>query len=435
MSPQWLGVIGFSIMIFLMAFRLPVGFAIMLVGIIGFGYLVSFGAAGTQLAKDVFSTLNHYSLSVLPLFMFMGQLVFSTGLSEKIFRTAYKLFGHTPAGLASATIMAAAGFASISGSQLASTATFATVAYPEMKKYKYDLSLASGVVAAGGPLAILIPPSGNMIIYGILTQQSIGKLFMAGIIPGLITTAMLIILIYIRGRLNPRLGPPGPRTSFKEKIVSLSGISEMLILFFLVIGGLFVGWFTPTEAGAAGVGAVMIIALVERRLTWKILWDALVRTTKISSAILIVISGTLFFGRFLAVTNIPFSIVDFVEKSGLSKLGVTMFIILVYFIAGCLVESGPFMMLSLPIFLPLFISQGYDLIWAGVLMTLMVEIGAMTPPVGMSVYVAHGVIKDIPMETIFKGVLPFVMVYLIMVVMLVFIPKIAIFLPSIMYSF
>lgn len=435
MSPEVWGIIGFVVLLLLIAFKMPIGFAILLVGIVGFGYLVSFEAAGTQLAKDVFSVFNSYSLSVLPLFIFMGQLVFSSGISKKIFRCAYTWLGHTPAGLANATILASAGFASISGSQLAASATMATVALPEMKKYNYSPTLASGVVTAGGPLAILIPPSGNLIIYGILTQQSIGKLFMAGIIPGIIVSVMLVMLIYARGRLNPELGPPGPRTSFDEKLRSLSGLLEVVVLFLLVIGGLFIGWFTPTEAGAVGVGGVLVIALVERKLNWSAFWKALLGTTHISASILIIVAATLFFGRFLAVTQIPFSIVELIGESGLSVLGVTILIIIIYFIGGCFMESGPFMMLTLPIFYPLFINQGYDLIWAGVLMTVMVEIGSMTPPIGMSVYVVHGVAKDIPLEDIFKGVLPFVGIYLLLVAILVAYPQVATFLPGIMFKF
>ncbi|MDT8273443.1 MAG: TRAP transporter large permease, partial [Desulfomonilia bacterium] len=387
MSPTLVGIIGIIALFTLIFFRMPVGFLMALIGFVGFGYIVNFDAALNLLAKDFVSVFGSYSLTVIPLFVFMGQLAFHSGISSRLFDAAYKFIGHRPGGLAIATIGACAGFSAICGSTNATAATMAAATLPEMKRYNYKPELATGVVAAGGSLGILIPPSVIFIVYGIMTGQSIGKLFLAGVFPGILLTVLFIMSIVIWTRLRPDLGPPGPRATLKEKIASLSGLVEMIIIFALVMGGLFGGMFTPTEAGAIGAFTTLVVAIAKKHLTWDGFVGALFETTRISCMILIIVAGATVFGHFLAISRIPYDIANWISSFQLPPAVIMGFIIAVYFVGGCFIDSLALIMLTIPIFYPVVLEFGYDPIWFGVIIVLITQIGVITPPVGVNVYV------------------------------------------------
>ena len=432
MDPTTAGVIGLLILIIVLFSRMPVGFAMALVGFIGFCYLRSPEAGLRILAKDFFDIFGSYSLTVVPLFIFMGQIAFHAGISRRLYDSAYTFLGHLPGGLAMATIGACAGFAAICGSTNAAAATMATVALPEMKRYKYSPELATGTVAAGGSLGILIPPSVIFIVYGIMTEQSIGKLFVAGILPGILLSTLFIVTIYIMVRLKPTLGPPGPQTSFKEKVRSFSGVIEMLLVFGLVMGGLFKGFFTPTEAGAAGAFITFMLAMSRRQLSWTKFLVAVWESIRISCMVLVIVAGATVFGHFLAVTRIPYLLADWVTGLPLPPWAIMGVIVFIYLIGGCFMDSMAMIMLTIPIFYPVALSLGYDPIWFGVVIVLITEMGVITPPVGVNVYVVSGVAKDIPLEVIFKGVLPLLGALIVCNIILIVFPQIALFLPSLM---
>ena len=403
-----------------------------IIGFIGFSYLVSVDAALNLLAVDFFETFNSYNLTVIPLFVLMGQIAFHSGISSRLFKTAYKFIGHWPGGMAIATVGACTGFSAISGSTNATAATMAAVALPEMKKYGYDDELATGVVAAGGSMGILIPPSVIFIIYGIMTEQSIGKLFVAGIIPGILLTLLFIATVVIWTKMYPGLAPKGPKTGLKEKLQSLSGLVETLLLFALVMGGLFTGLFTPNEAGSVGAFGALVIALVRRNLSFQAFMQALSDTTKISCMVLVIVAGATVFGHFLTVTHIPFNIANWVVGFDLPSWAIMALIILVYLIGGCFIDALALIMLTVPIFYPVITALGYDPMWFGVIIVLITQIGVITPPVGINVYVVNGVAKDVPLQTIFKGVLPFLIALIIGTLLLIPFPEIALYLPGLM---
>jgi len=432
MTPVMTGATGFLVLIVLMFMRIPVGFVMAIVGFLGFGYLVSWPASLNLLARDFFSVLSSYNLTVIPLFIFMGQLAHYSGISGRLFNAAHKWMGHLPGGLAIATIGACAGFAAICGSTSATAATMATVALPQMKKYNYDPALATGVVAAGGSLGILIPPSTIFIIYGIMTEQSVGKLFMAGVLPGIILAALFIAVILVWTRLRPGLCAPAPRASLREKIASLSGVVETFMLFILVMGGLFLGFFTPTEAAGVGALGTLAIALMGLNLTWNSFLKALNETTRISCMIMAIVAGATVFGHFLAVTTIPTEIGVWVSQLPLPPAVIIGMIILVYLFLGCLMDSLAMIMLTIPIFYPVVTTLGYDPIWFGVIIVLVAEIGVITPPVGINVYVVGGVARDVPLHIIFKGALHLLSAMVILAVLLIIFPEIALYLPSLM---
>jgi C4-dicarboxylate transporter DctM subunit len=432
MDPTTIGVIGLLILIIILFSRMPVGFVMALVGFLGFCYLRSPEAGLRILAKDFFDIFGSYSLTVVPLFIFMGQIAFHAGISRRLYDSAYTFLGHLPGGLAMATIGACAGFAAICGSTNAAAATMATVALPEMKRYKYSPELATGTVAAGGSLGILIPPSVIFIVYGIMTEQSIGKLFVAGILPGILLSTLFIVTIYIQVRLKPKMGPPGPRTSFKEKVRSFSGVIEMLLIFGLVMGGLFKGFFTPTEAGAAGAFITLMLAVVRRQLKWGQFLVAIWESVRISCMVLVIVAGATVFGHFLAVTRIPYLLADWVAGLPLPPWAIMGVIIFIYLIGGCFMDSLAMIMLTIPIFYPVAVGLGYDPIWFGVVIVLITEMGVITPPVGVNVYVVSGVAKDVPLETIFKGILPLLGALIVCNIILIIFPQIALFLPGLM---
>ena len=432
MSPTTIGIIGIAGLFILIFSRMPVGFVMALTGFVGFGSIVSFDASLNLLAKDVFSVFGSYSLTVIPLFVFMGQLAFHSGISSRLFDSAYKFIGNLPGGLAIATIGACAAFAAICGSTNATAATMASATLPEMKRYNYKPELATGVVAAGGSLGILIPPSIIFIVYGILTEQSIGELFMAGILPGILLTFLMVASILIWTRMRPELGPPGPKTTWKEKIDSLSGVAETLVIFILVMGGLFGGIFTPTEAGAVGAFSTLMVAIIRRNLTLEGFFSALFETTRTSCMILVIVAGATIFGHFLAISRIPYDIAGWISSVALPPAIIMSLIILVYFIGGCFIDSLALIMLTIPIFYPVVLQFGYDPIWFGVVIVLVTQIGVITPPVGVNVYVVSGVARDVPLGVIFKGVIPMLIAMLITTFLLIPFPQIALFLPGLL---
>ena len=360
MDPTTVGLIGLAILIIFLFSRMPVAFVMGLLGVVGFSYVVSFEGGMRMLAKDFFDIFGSYSLTVVPLFMLMGQITFHAGISSRLFDTAYKLIGHYPGGLAMAAVAACAGFAAICGSTNAAAATMGTVALPEMKRYKYNDELATGTIAAGGSLGILIPPSVIFIVYGILTEQSIGSLFIAGIVPGILLSIFFILAIYIWVKLKPDTAPRGPKTTFKEKMLSLAGVGDTLILFILVMGGLFAGFFTPTEAGAVGAGGAILLGFIRRRLTWKGFIQAAIESTRISCMVLVIVAGATMFGHFLAITRIPFALATWVSELAMPHWAIMAFIIFLYLIGGAFVDALALILLTIPIFYPVVTAMGYD---------------------------------------------------------------------------
>jgi C4-dicarboxylate transporter, DctM subunit len=432
MTPIAVGGLGFLVLLVLLFMKIPVGFVMAIIGFTGFAYIVSWDASLSIIARDFFSIFSSYNLTVIPLFVLMGQVAFHSGMSARLFNAAHKFLGHLPGGLAIATIGACAGFSAICGSTSATAATMASVALPEMKKYKYDPALATGVVAAGGSLGILIPPSTIFIIYGVMTEQSIGKLFAAGILPGVLLSLLFVATILIWTHLNPGLCEKAPPCSFSEKMKSLAGVIETFVLFAMVMGGLFVGLFTPTEAAAVGAFGTILIAIVARTLSWKGFLTALNETTRISCMIFVVVAGATVFGHFLAVTTIPSEVGVWVSGLPIPSWAVIGLIILTYLLLGCLMDSLAMIMLTIPVFYPVVIALGYDPIWFGVIIVLVTEMGVITPPVGINVYVVGGVARDVPLHVIFRGAMRMLMAQLVTAVMLIFIPQIALFLPSLM---
>ena len=394
--------------------------------------MVNVNAALSLIARDAFDIFSSYGLTVVPLFVLMGQVAFHSGISRRLYDSAYVVMGSRRGGLAMATVAACAGFSAISGSTNATAATMATVTLPEMKRFKYDMSLATGTVAAAGSLGILIPPSVVFIVYGILTEQSIGKLFAAGIFPGILLSILFILVIYLRVRRNPSLAPAGPKTELREKIRSFVGVLETLVIFLMVMGGIFFGIFTPTEAASAGAFLTILLSLARKQLSWQGFIQSLADTTRISCMVMIIVMGAVIFGHFMAVTRLPYDLAAWVGSLPLPRHAIMMVIVLVYLLGGCFMDALAMIMLTIPIFFPVATTLGFDPIWFGVVIVLIGEMGVVTPPVGVNVYVVFGVAKDVPLEEIFKGVLPMVLALLICNIILLFFPQIALYLPSLM---
>jgi C4-dicarboxylate transporter DctM subunit len=348
----------------------------------------------------------------------MGQFAFVSGISTDIYKTVYTWMGHLKGGLAMATILACAGFAAICGSSLATGATMGMAAIPEMKKYRYDNRLSTGCVAAGGTLGILIPPSIGFIIYGILTEVSIGKLFMAGFIPGILLSLLFILTVFILCAMNPKMGPRGENVSFKVKIKSISGTWGMLLLFIIVMGGIYLGVFTPTEAAGVGAFGAFIISVLKRKMTWKKLVECLLESGKTTAMIFLIIIGANIFSTFLGLARLPMGLADFVAGLALPKTVILYAIILIFILLGCVMDCYAIMILTVPIIFPVIEAMHFDPIWFGVLMVIVLEMGLITPPVGLNVFVLKSAAPDVPLTVIFKGIWPF--------------PQIALFLPSLM---
>lgn len=434
MSLTLVGIVGIILLLAVLFFLgMPVGFAMGIVGFCGFWYVVSFNAAITMVGADLWTTFSKYGLTVIPLFIFLGYLAFNAGIAEKLYSTAYKWFGHWRGGLAIATIGADELFAAICGSNTATAATMGAVALPQMKKYNYDTRLSSGTVVTGGTLGTVMPPSVVLIIIGLQTEQSIIKLFLAGILPAILLGILFILTIFVICRIYPHFGPAGPKTSFKEKIRSLTGIIEALVIFVLVIGGLYAGIFTPTEAGAVGVFFTLIITTVTQRLTWKGLLDSVMETLKISCMVFVLVSGAIIFGRFLAITRLPFIIADFAASLPVSPLVILAIVLLIYLVGGCFVDSLGFLVLTIPIFFPLGVALGFDPIWYAIIITMVTTMGAITPPVGVNIYVIKALAPEIELATIFKSVSYFLLACILCIIILIIFPQIVLVIPNMVH--
>jgi C4-dicarboxylate transporter DctM subunit len=426
-----IGIIGIIVLLLALFFLgMPVGFAMAVVGFCGFTYVVSFKAALNMAGTDLWITFSKYGLTVIPLFVFMGYLAFNAGIAERLYRAAYKWVGHWPGGLAIATIGADELFAAICGSNTATAATMGAIALPQMKKYNYDTRLSSGTVVTGGTLGTVMPPSVVIIVIGLQTEQSIARLFLGGILPAILLGMLFVLTILLLCRLNPTFGPPGPKTSFMEKVKSLTGVIEAVAIFVLVMGGLFIGFFTPTEAGAVGALCTFIVALAARRLTWSGLRNAILETLKISCMVFVLVTGAIIFGRFLAVTRIPFMVADFAASLPVSPYVVLAFVLIVYLIGGCVMDALGFLVLTIPIFFPLGMALGFDPIWYSIILTMVTTLGAITPPVGVNIYVVKALAPEIGLGTIFKSVSFFLLACIVSMVILIIFPQIVLFIPG-----
>ena len=432
MSAITIGLLGILLLFLLLAMRMQIGFSMAVVGFIGFAVLTSLTPSFSILGMEPFKIGAAYSLTVIPLFILMGQFANHSGMGFEIYQTVYRWIGFLPGGLSMATVGACAGFAAISGSSLAAVATIGMVSFPEMKRFEYDDSLATGCIAAGGTLGILIPPSTVMIIYGILTEQPIATLFIAGILPGILLCGLFTIIIYIMTKLNPDLGPPGPRFTMKERIYSLKDTWSILFLFFLVIGGLYTGWFTPTEAAGVGAFGAFFIIIIKKRLTWSNLSASLAETTKTTAMVFLILIGAHIFGYFLTITQIPDQLSLLTSEAALNRYVVLSLLIFAYIVMGCFMEGLAIMILTIPVVYPMVLELGFDPIWFGVIITLVMEMSLITPPVGVNVFILSGITKDVPMYTIFRGIVPFWFGMLICIILITIFPKIALFLPMTM---
>ena len=430
MSPTTTAIMGMIFLFLLMALRMPVSFAMILAGFMGNAYMISSDAAIYMLATNVWGQLSSYGLSVIPLFIFMGQLAYHSGITERLYNAAYKWVGRLPGGLASTTILSSAGFAAICGSNSATSATMGTIALPEMERYGYDPALSTGSVAIGGTLGVVIPPSVVLIIIAVQTEQSIAQLFMACIVPGFFLTALFLATVFLLCVRNPGLGPKGPMADMKEKLISLTGVAEAMILFLLVIGGLYAGWFTPTEAGAAGSFGALLIGLVRRKLSKQEFVKAVAETIRISAMVVLLITGAVIFGKFLTVTRLPFELADWAASLNVPREAILLVVLLIYLVGGCLVDALGFLVVTIPIFFPLAQALGFDPVWFTVVITLVTTMGAVTPPVGVNVYIVSGLAPDVPIGTIFRGVSIFLVAYVICLVLLMIFPGIALMLPK-----
>lgn len=432
MDPVITALIGLAVMFLFMLVGMPIAFAMLLAGVLGNAYLLSVPATTHLLSTNVWSQFSSYGLSVIPLFVLMGQFAYRAGITERLYNAAYTWFGWLPGGLAGTTVFASAGFSAICGSNSATTATMGTIALPEMRKYGYHPTLSSGAVAIGGTLGIVIPPSVVMIVIAMQTEQSLLRLFLAGIIPGALLTALFLLTILFLCLRDPSLGPVGPRTSMRQKLSSLSGVIETMILFMLVIGGLYLGWFTPTEAGAAGAFGALMVGLLRRRLSLKGIIQSVVETLRISAMVMLLMTGAVLFGRFLTVSRLPFVLADWATSLPVEPFAILLVVLAIYLIGGALMDALGFLVVTIPIFFPLAAALGYDPIWFTVILTIVTTMGAITPPVGVNVFIVHGLAPDIPVRTIFRGVSYFLLAYVICIALMWVFPQMVLYLPSAM---
>jgi tripartite ATP-independent transporter DctM subunit len=426
------GIISLLLLGVLIFLGVHIGAAMAMIAFWGMAHLITPGAGLSLLGMTSQSVASNYVWSVGPLFMLMGLFVANAGFSKDIYNSTYKWLGHSPGGLASATISACGAFAAVVGDSLTGVVTMGTIGLPQMRKYKYDVKLATGAICAGGTIGILIPPSLGFIIYGIIVEESISKLFIAGIIPGIILTIFMVASVYVRCRINPALGPRGPITPFREKLVSLKDSFGVVFLFLLVIGGIYLGFFTPTEAGAIGAFGALVLGMVMGRFKFRNFSEAVIGAIGLAAMIFFIFIYATAITQFLAVTQLPIMLADYVAGLDTPRYLTLCLILFSYLILGCVMNALPVVILTLPIIYPTVSALEFDSIWFGVLLVMMVEIGQITPPIGMSVFAMSGVAPDVPMYTIFKGVFPFWLIMVAVVALVIIFPQIALFLPDLM---
>jgi tripartite ATP-independent transporter DctM subunit len=432
MDPQTIGIIGIAGLFLLLIIGMPIGFSLAFVGFWGISSLTDISVALPTLVRSFYGTFTTYSFTVIPLFVIMGELASVSGLSQGIYAVADKWLRRLPGGLAIATIGACAGFAAICGSSVATAATLGRVALPEMEKFNYDTRLATGSVAAGGTLGFLIPPSIGFVVYGILTEQSIGKLLISGFLPGFLLAFAYTLIIIAWVMINPKAAPSNPaKVPFGEKLKSLKTIWELIVVFLLVMGGIYLGFFTPTEAGAVGAFFLFVVTIMRKKMTWPSLVEAMTSTTKVSVMIFMILAGAYVFTYFMALTMIPMNLSLYLSELELSRYAILTFILIGYLVLGCFLDATSMMVLTLPVIFPTILKLGFNPIWFGVISVLMMEAGLITPPLGLNIFVIAGV-ADVPMGTVFKGAIFFLLAIFAVVFLVTVFPQIALFLPGIM---
>ena len=431
MSEVVIGLLGLASLLLFFLTGIELGFAMALVGVVGFGIIVSPHAAMNLLAKDIFDVFASYGFTVIPLFILMGQIAFNAGIAKRLYNASYKFVGHIPGGMAMATVVGATAFKAICGSSPATAATFASIAVPEMDRYHYDKRLSTGIVASVGTLGVLMPPSVTLVVFGIITGLSIGKLFLAGLIPGLMIASFFIVTIYGWCKINPRLGPKGERSTWRERVASLPEIGLVVVIFLMMIVGLMKGLFTPTEAGSVGTGLVLLISVVRKDLDLKRFVKSVAESLKTACMVLMLIAGSTILGHFLAVTKIPMITADWVAGLALNKYVIMVIISLIYQTGGSFIDDLAFMILATPIFYPVIMKLGFDPIWFGIIIAITVMIGVIIPPVAMNVFVVKNITK-VPFNVIYKGVYPFLISLVACAALLFVFPQLATFLPNLL---
>lgn len=431
MSEVTVGLIGLVVLLFMFLTGIELGFTMAVVGFLGFSIIVSTEAALNLVAKDIYDVFASYGFTVIPLFVLMGQIAFNAGIAKRLYNTAYKFIGHVPGGMAMATVAGATAFKAICGSSPATAATFASVAVPEMDRYGYDRRLSTGIVATVGTLGILMPPSVTLIVFGIITELSIGRLFLAGIIPGLIIALFFMVVIYGWCRINPSLGPKGEKSSWKERIASLPEIFFIVVIFLLMIWGLMKGFFTPIEAGSVGTAAVLLLAVFHQGFDFKKYVKSVGESLRTACMVLMLIAGSTILGHFLAVTKIPMIAADWVVALPLNKYLIMVLISLIYLIGGSFIDDLAFMILATPIFYPVIIKLGFDPLWFGMIIAITVMIGVVIPPVAINVFVVKNITK-VPFRVIYHGVYPFLISLVVGAALLFAFPQLALWLPNLL---
>jgi tripartite ATP-independent transporter DctM subunit len=428
------GLVGLAAMMLLAFVRIPIALSMGIVGIVGYAYMRdwNWAPAFATAQTKIFETGRNYTLSVVPLFILMGNFVTRAGMSQELFRAAYAFIGHLRGGLAMATIVACAGFGAICGSSIATAATMAKVAYPSMKKFGYSDALATGAIASGGTLGILIPPSTIMVIYGIFTETNIGKLFAAGVLPGILATVLLCLAVQWVTWRDPKAGPRGGRTTWRERWLALKGVWAVAALFIFVMGGIYGGVFTATEGAGMGAFFAMIFALWRRVLGWRSLYAALVESARTTAMLFMILIGALMFAEFVNITSLPKDLVSLVTQYDLKPIWVIAAICAIYVILGTAMEELSMILLTIPVFFPLVVHLGFDPIWFGILVVVVVEIGLISPPVGMNLFVLSTLLPQVPTGTVFRGVMPFMFADVVRLGILIAFPAISLWLPGLM---
>ncbi len=423
-----LAVLGIFVLFVLMFLRMPLSFSMFIVGFVGLLLAASPKAAYNVLSADLWNQFSSYSLSVIPLYILMGEVVFRTGIAERLFESAYKWVGHYRGGMASTTILASAGFASICGSNSATAATMGTMSLPELDKYGYNKALSTGSIATGGTLGIIIPPSTVLIVLALQMEQSIKDLFIASIVPGIFLTILLILTVVFLCKRNPDLGPAGERFSMGERVKSLKDVIPIALLFIFVIGGLYKGFFTPTESGAFGAFGAIVLSLAMGKLNWKNFQIAIAGALRSSAMVIMLVVGAMMFGRFLTITRLPYEVSEWVSNLPVPPIFVLISILIIYIIGGSIMDALGFLMISIPVFYPTVLALGYDPIWFAVVLCVVTSMGAITPPVGVNVFVVQGLTPKTPVTTIFKGAAYFLVTYVAFIGLLLLFPQIILFL-------